>query len=109
MALPQLLDRVVPVNKFPVSHLSAPAGLIVEVLIEQLDPDLPVPAAARPGDAGVDLHARVATKLAAGQRAVIPGGIGIALPEGWAGCVHPRPGLAARHRIAEGRSPGRGD
>lgn len=93
-------------NKFPVSHLSAPAGLTVEVLIEQLDPDLPLPAAARPGDAGVDLHARVATKLAAGQRAVIPTGIAIALPEGWAGFVHPRSGLAARHGITVVNAPG---
>src|SRR5690625_7411541 len=102
MALPQLLDRVVPVNKFPVSHLSAPAGLTVEVLIEQLDPDLPLPAAARPGDAGVDLHARVATKLAAGQRAMIPTGSAIALPAARAGALHPPSASAAPQRITVG-------
>lgn len=106
MALPQLLDRVGSVNNFPARNSDAPAGFSVEVLIKQLDADLPLPAAARPGDAGVDLHARQAAHLRPGARAVIPTGIAIALPEGWAGFVHPRSGLAARHGITLVNAPG---
>ncbi|MGO0576804.1 dUTP diphosphatase [Ornithinimicrobium panacihumi] len=80
--------------------------LTVPVALQRLDPDLPVPVQARPGDAGVDLHAREAVRLAPGERALVPTGIAIALPEGYAAFVHPRSGLAARHGISVVNAPG---
>src|SRR5579871_4281329 len=75
--------------------------------IHQLDPDLPVPAYAHPGDAGADLFARVGLSLAArGGRALVPTGIVIELPEGCAGLVVPRSGLALRHGVTCLNTPG---
>jgi dUTP pyrophosphatase len=78
----------------------------VQVLISRLDPDLPVPRYSHPGDAGVDLHARHDVVLGAGQRALVPTGVAIALPAGYAAFVHPRSGLAARHGITVVNAPG---
>lgn len=78
----------------------------VQVLIRRLDPGLPVPARAHPGDAGVDLYAAADTELAPGQRAVVPTGVAIALPDGYAAFVHPRSGLAARHGVTLVNAPG---
>jgi dUTP pyrophosphatase len=78
----------------------------VEVLIKRLDPDLPVPCRAHPGDAGVDLFAAVDAELAPGQRVVVPTGVAIALPDGYAAFVHPRSGLGARHGITIVNAPG---
>jgi len=78
----------------------------VEVLISRLDPDLPVPVYAHPGDAGADLYARQDVSLAPGQRALVPTGVAIALPTGYAAFVHPRSGLAARHGITLVNAPG---
>lgn len=78
----------------------------VPVALRRLDDGLPVPRQARPDDAGVDLHAREDLTLAPGQRALVPTGIAIALPPGWAGFVHPRSGLAARHGISLVNAPG---
>jgi dUTP diphosphatase len=78
----------------------------VEVLIRRLDPGLPLPAAAHPGDAGVDLYAAAEVELAPGARAVVPTGIAIALPDGYAAFVLPRSGLAARHGVALVNAPG---
>src|SRR6266516_2239509 len=78
----------------------------VEVLIKRLDPGLPVPAMAHPGDAGVDLHAAADVDLPPGERAVVPTGIAIALPDGYAAFVHPRSGLAARHGVTLVNAPG---
>ena len=78
----------------------------VEVLISRLDPDLPVPVYAHPGDAGADLYARQDVSLAPGQRALVPTGVAIALPTGYAAFVHPRSGLAARHGIPLVNAPG---
>lgn len=73
----------------------------------RLDPDLPSPTYARPGDAGADLHARVGATIAAGGgRALIPTGIQLAIPEGYAGFVQPRSGLALRHGVTLANSPG---
>lgn len=73
----------------------------------RLDPDLPLPAYARPGDAGVDLVARESVTLApAGGRALVPTGIAIALPPGYAGFVQPRSGLAFRHGVTCLNTPG---
>ena len=78
----------------------------IQVLISRLDPDLPLPAYAHPGDAGADLHAREDVTLAPGQRALVPTGVAIALPAGYAAFVHPRSGLAARHGITVLNAPG---
>ena len=78
----------------------------VRVLISRLDPDLPMPCYAHPGDAGVDLHARADVLLQPGQRALVPTGVAIALPDGYAAFVHPRSGLAARHGITVLNAPG---
>ncbi|MDQ3710586.1 MAG: dUTP diphosphatase [Actinomycetota bacterium] len=74
--------------------------------VRRLDTDLPLPAYARPDDAGLDLYARERVQLGPGQRALVPTGIAIALPAGHVGLVHPRSGLAARHGIALVNAPG---
>ncbi len=77
------------------------------VPLVQLDPDLPLPAYARSGDAGLDLTAREdATLASAGGRALIPTGIALAIPEGYAGFVQPRSGLALHHGVTCLNTPG---
>src|SRR6202011_4363684 len=83
-----------------------PAADEVPVLIKRLDPGLPLPARAHPGDAGADLVAAVDVELAPGQRAVVPTGVAIALPDGYAAFVHPRSGLAARCGVSIVNTPG---
>jgi len=78
----------------------------VDVLIQRLDPGLPLPARAHPGDAGADLFAAADTELAPGQRAVVPTGVAIALPDGYEAQIRPRSGLAAKHGITCLNSPG---
>jgi dUTP pyrophosphatase len=78
----------------------------VDVLIRRLDPDLPLPARAHPGDAGADLLAAADVELPPGGRAVVPTGVAIALPAGYAAFVHPRSGLAARHGVTVLNAPG---
>ena len=78
----------------------------VEVLITRLDPQLPLPAYGHPGDAGLDLYSRVDVVLAPGQRVLVPTGIAIALPDGYAAFVHPRSGLALRHGVGVVNGPG---
>ena len=78
----------------------------VEILIQRLDPGLPMPGRAHPGDAGTDLFTAQDIELAPGQRALVPTGIAIALPDGYAGFVHPRSGLAARHGVTIVNAPG---
>ena len=80
-------------------------SLVVPVV--QLDPELPLPSYARLGDAGADLVARADHVLAAaGGRALIPTGIAIAIPDGYAGFVLPRSGLALRHGVTCLNTPG---
>jgi dUTP pyrophosphatase len=74
--------------------------------VRRLDPDLPLPAYAHPGDAGLDLHAADTTTLQPGQRALVPCGIAIAIPEGHVGLVHPRSGLAVDHGLTLLNAPG---
>ncbi|MCE7081269.1 dUTP diphosphatase [Streptomyces sp. ST2-7A] len=78
----------------------------VDVLIHRTTPDVPLPSRAHPGDAGVDLVTTEATELAPGERAVLPTGVAIALPDGHAAFVHPRSGLAARCGVALVNAPG---
>jgi len=80
---------------------------VPDVPVVRLDPDLPLPAYAHLGDAGADLVAREEVTIApAGGRAVIPAGIALAIPDGYAGFVLPRSGLALRHGITCLNTPG---
>ena len=78
----------------------------VEVLVRRLDPGLPLPSYAHPGDAGADLVTAVDAVVQPGERAVLPTGIALALPAGHAAFVHPRSGLAARYGVALVNAPG---
>lgn len=86
---------------------SRPAGdPPVEVLVQLLDPGVPLPAYALPGDAGADVVTTVDAELAPGERAVLPTGLALALPDGYAAFVHPRSGLAARCGMSLVNAPG---
>ena len=74
--------------------------------IVRLDPRAVLPTQAHPGDAGLDLRALEATALGPGQRASVPTGIAVEIPDGMAGLVLPRSGLAARHGISLVNAPG---
>ena len=78
----------------------------IQVQIQRLDPDVELPQYARPGDAGLDLRASEDVELAPGKRAMVPTGLAIALPEGYAGFVQPRSGLAAREGLSIVNTPG---
>jgi len=78
----------------------------VRVPLRRLDPGLPLPAYAHPGDAGADLHSRMDVTLAPGERALVPTGVALALPPGYAAFTHPRSGLATRHGISIVNAPG---
>jgi dUTP pyrophosphatase len=77
-----------------------------QVEVRLLDPELPLPSYAHDGDAGADLVSRVDVELAPGERALVPTGIALALPAGYAAFVHPRSGLAARHGLGMVNAPG---
>jgi dUTP pyrophosphatase len=78
----------------------------MEVLITRTDDGVPLPSYAHPGDAGADLTTTVDVHLAPGERALVPTGIAIALPDGYAAFVHPRSGLAARFGVSIVNAPG---
>lgn len=79
----------------------------VSVPIQRLDSDLPLPAAAHTGDAGIDLHARIDIVLSArGGRALVPTGVAVAIPVGFFGQVVPRSGLALKHGVTLVNTPG---
>jgi dUTP diphosphatase len=78
----------------------------IDLPLLRLDPDLPVPAYAHPGDACADLVAAEDVKLPPGGRAVVSTGVAVAVPEGYAAFVHPRSGLAARHGVTLVNAPG---
>jgi dUTP diphosphatase len=92
----------VPVASEPTGDLPVP----VDVPLMRLDPRLPVPGYARPGDAGADLRTTVDVTLAPGERRTVPTGVALALPPGFAGFVHPRSGPAARHGLTIVNAPG---
>jgi dUTP pyrophosphatase len=79
---------------------------MTDVLITRLDPGVPVPSYEHPGDAGADLVTTVDATLAPGERALLPTGIAIALPDGYAAFVHPRSGLAVRFGVSLVNAPG---
>jgi len=78
----------------------------VDVLVQRLDPELPLPAYEHPGDAGLDLRSRVDVVLPPGARTLVPTGIAIALPPGFVALVHPRSGLALRRGLSVLNGPG---
>ena len=80
--------------------------MTVQILITRLDPSVPAPAYAKPGDAGADLCSRIDFVLEPGERALIPTGISVALPNGYVALVHPRSGLAIKHGISMVNTPG---
>lgn len=79
---------------------------MIEVLVVRLRAEATLPGRAYVGDAGLDLATCERLELAPGERAVVPTGLAVAIPEGFAGFVQPRSGLAARHGIAVVNSPG---
>ena len=85
----------------------AAQGTGLPVPVVRLDPDLPLPGYAHSGDAGADLVARIEVLLEPnGGRAMVPTGIALAIPEGHAGFVQPRSGLALRHGVTCLNTPG---
>jgi dUTP pyrophosphatase len=78
----------------------------VEIQLTRLDPDVPLPSYAKPGDAGADLVTTSDVTIDPGERVVIGTGIALAIPEGYAGFVHPRSGLAARVGLSVVNTPG---
>lgn len=80
---------------------------MLDLPVVRMDPDLPAPSYAHEGDAGADLHARVDVTIArGGGRALVPTGVKVAIPEGWAGFVVPRSGLALHHGVTCLNTPG---
>lgn len=79
---------------------------MLDVTVTRLDPGVPLPAYAHPGDAGADLVTTVDVEIAPGERVLVPTGIAIALPEGLAAFVHPRSGLALRLGLSIVNTPG---
>jgi len=91
----------------PPAEVAGVGGRYLEVEVVQLDPDLPLPTYARAGDAGADLRARADVVIeAGGGRALVPTGLALAVPPGYAGFVQPRSGLALRHGVTVLNAPG---
>ncbi len=80
--------------------------MTLRVKVKRLDPDLPLPRRAHETDAGCDLYSRIDVVLRPGERTLVPTGIEIAIPEGYAGFIQPRSGLALQHGIGIVNSPG---
>jgi len=78
----------------------------LQVLITRLDESIPLPRYAKGGDAGADIVSRIDITLQPGERALVPTGISIALPDGYAAFVHPRSGLAIKHGVTMVNAPG---
>lgn len=78
----------------------------LQVLITRLDPSIPLPSYAKGGDAGADIVSRIDITLQPGERALVPTGISIALPDGYVALVHPRSGLAIKHGVTMVNAPG---
>ncbi len=78
----------------------------LSVPVQRLDPSVPLPAYAHPGDAGADLHAAEDAIIAPGERKLIRTGIAVAIPDGYVGLVHPRSGLAAKQGLTVLNAPG---
>jgi dUTP pyrophosphatase len=72
----------------------------------RLDPDAPLPGRAHPGDAGFDLRSAIDVEVGPGERAMVPTGVAVAIPDGHAGLVLPRSGLASKHGLTMANAPG---
>ncbi len=90
----------------PDHDLTSEPAADLDISVVRLDPDLPLPSYAHPGDAGADLHTTVDITIAPGERAIVRTGLAIALPDGYVALVHPRSGLAARHGLSIVNTPG---
>lgn len=86
--------------------MTEPAPPALRIRVRRLDPGMPLPGFAHPGDAGADLVTREDVVLEPGERSVVATGVAIELPRGYAGFVHPRSGLAARHGLSIVNAPG---
>lgn len=108
-----------PVEHPPVEPAAEPAAVPVavpvaaepvdaqpEIAVVLVEDGLPLPRYTHPGDAGADLVTRVDVRLEPGERATVPTGVRIAVPDGWAAFVHPRSGLASRHGLTVVNAPG---
>ena len=80
--------------------------MTVKVLITRIDPSVPAPNYAKPGDAGADICSRIDMVIEPGERALVPTGLSIALPNGYVALVHPRSGLAIKNGISMVNTPG---
>ncbi|MHB1518837.1 MAG: dUTP diphosphatase [Acidimicrobiales bacterium] len=101
------VDVIEPAEGAPARAASPDSTDPIVVPAVRIDPDLRFPRYARPGDAGLDLVARTgATLSAGGGRALVPTGIALAIPTGWAGFIQPRSGLALRHGVTCLNTPG---
>ena len=78
----------------------------MKVLITRLDKDLPAPQYAKPGDAGADVYSRIDLSIPPGERALVPTGVAIAIPDGYAAFAHPRSGLAIKYGVGMVNAPG---
>jgi dUTP pyrophosphatase len=78
----------------------------MRLAIKRLDDGLPLPRYAHEGDAGLDLYAAADVEIEPLHRALVPTGIAVAIPEGYAGFVQPRSGLALRHGLSLVNTPG---
>ena len=78
----------------------------MELPFKRLDPQVPLPERAHSGDAGLDLRSAVDVLVGPGERAMVPTGLSVAIPEGYAGLVLPRSGLASRHGLTMANAPG---
>ena len=81
-------------------------GAPMDLPFKRLDPQADLPGYARPGDAGLDLRSAVDVEVGPGERALVPTGLAVAIPDGHAGLVLPRSGLASRHGLTMANSPG---
>ena len=79
---------------------------MTELPFQRLDPEAALPERAHPGDAGLDLRSAVEIEVPAGGRAMVPTGLAVAIPDGFAGLVLPRSGLASRHGLTLANAPG---
>jgi dUTP pyrophosphatase len=95
-----------PLDPHPTTEPTTELPVDLEIAVVRLDADLPLPSYAHRGDAGADLHTTVDVTLAPGERALVPTGLSIALPDGYVALVHPRSGLAARSGLSIVNAPG---
>lgn len=105
-ALGELLVMVKDLDGEPATSSATETAGRVVMPVRRLDPDLPMPRYAKPGDAGLDLHARVRKVLPPGTRTLMPTGIAVAIPDGHVGLVHPRSGLAVSRGLSIINAPG---